>query len=92
MLLFLRAPSRYGLSSPAGLEQGRFIVQRDAAGKAVVINGIGNQGLLDNLGQGAKVRGIVLPAASAKNKSTSGNGMGLDNFKQIVRAFARGGR
>ena len=47
MLLFLRPPSRYGLTSPAGLQQGRFIVLRDAVGRATAMNEIGNQGLLD---------------------------------------------
>lgn len=87
MLLFLRSPSRYGLTSPAGLQQGRFIVQRDGTGKAVAINGIGNQGLLDNLGQGARSRGVVLPSASQKIKSNTGNAVDLDSLKQIVRAF-----
>jgi hypothetical protein len=92
MLLFLRAPSRYGLTSPAGLQQGRFTVQRDAAGKAVAINGTGNQGLLENLGPGAHSRGVVLPAASQKIKPRTGNAVDLDSLKQIVRAFAGAGR
>ncbi len=92
MLLFLRPPSRYGLTSPAGLQQGRFIVQRVAAGRAMAINGAGNQGLLDNLEQGARVRGVVLPAVSEKLKLKSGNPLDLDGLKQIVRAFARAGQ
>lgn len=92
MLLFLRPPSRYGLTSPAGLQQGRFIVQRDATGKAAAINGIGNQGLLDNLSQGARSRGVVLPSASQKIKPNTGNALDLESLKQIVRAFAGAGR
>jgi hypothetical protein len=92
MLLFLRAPSRYGLTSPAGLQQGRFLVRRDPGGKGIAINGIGNLGLFDNLGQGAKARGVALPGANAKINSTPRNGVDLNNLKQIVRAFAGGGR
>lgn len=46
VLLMMLKPSRYGLSSPAGLEQGRFRMQQDAQGNVVVVNGWNNMGLL----------------------------------------------
>ena len=49
VVLMLLAPSEYGLSSPAGFEQGRFRVQQDAQGNLTVLNGRSNRGLLANL-------------------------------------------
>jgi len=42
LLLLMRAPSRYGLSSPVGLEQGRFRIERDPGGREMAANGRGN--------------------------------------------------
>src|SRR6267142_101730 len=39
LLLFLNPNSPYGLTSPVGLEQGRFRVERDAKGNAFASNG-----------------------------------------------------
>ena len=39
LLLLMNAPSRYGLTSPVGIEQGRFRIQRDRSGRAVALNG-----------------------------------------------------
>ena len=39
LLLFLNPVSAYGLTSPVGLDQGRFRVVRDAKGKAFAVNG-----------------------------------------------------
>jgi hypothetical protein len=44
LLLLMNPPTRYGLSSPAGLEQGRFRIQRDGAGRETAVNGHGNAG------------------------------------------------
>ena len=49
LLLLMNPTTRYGLTSPAGLEQGRFRVTRDGAGRQVVANGRGNSGLFQGL-------------------------------------------
>ncbi|MFQ5694710.1 MAG: hypothetical protein ACE5HB_01840 [Terriglobia bacterium] len=46
LLLLLRKPSEYGLSSPIGLSQGRFRIRTDAEGNLHAVNGAGNLGLL----------------------------------------------
>ncbi len=46
LVLYLTRPSAYGLSSPVGLEQGRFRVMPDKSNQEVVLNGRGNAGLL----------------------------------------------
>lgn len=54
LLLLMIAPSRYGLSSPAGLDQGRFRIERDRKGRAMAVNGAGNFRLFDGLDAGTK--------------------------------------
>lgn len=49
LLLLMIAPSRYGLSSPAGLDQGRFRIERDRWGRETAVNGMGNFRLFDGL-------------------------------------------
>jgi hypothetical protein len=49
LLLLMIPPSRYGLSSPAGLDQGRFRIERDRRGRATAVNGMGNFRLFDGL-------------------------------------------
>lgn len=48
LLLMLGPVSPYGLTSPVGLEQGRFVITRDRAGNAQAANGRGNLGLFEN--------------------------------------------
>lgn len=66
VLLFMIAPSRYGLSSPAGMEQGRFRILRDGQGRELAVNGHGNARLFDGLEAQAARDGIVLSAASSE--------------------------
>jgi len=49
LLLFLPIPSKYGLSSPIGNEQGRFHITSNGSGSPLVINEIGNIGLFTNV-------------------------------------------
>src|SRR5438270_2240341 len=42
LLLLLGPTSQYGLTSPVGLEQGRFRISHDASGQTVAVNGLGN--------------------------------------------------
>jgi hypothetical protein len=51
VVVMLRRPSQYGLTSPVGLEQGRFRVERDAANNRVVRNGSDNAGLFGTVDQ-----------------------------------------
>jgi hypothetical protein len=87
LLLFLRPPSQYGLTSPAGLQQGRFVIHRDAAGRAEAVNGDGNLGLFDRLPANAKAHRAVLPAASLSLASKRSGPVDVTVLKQVVRAF-----
>ena len=44
--LFLNPTTMYGLTSTTGLDQGRFRISADSAGNEVVVNNVGNYGLL----------------------------------------------
>lgn len=65
LLLLMIAPSRYGLSSPAGVEQGRFRIERDATGREFAVNSHDNLRLLDGVGAQIAKEGAVLSPASA---------------------------
>jgi hypothetical protein len=65
LLLMMIAPSQYGLSSPAGVEQGRFRISRDADGREVASNSRGNFGLLDGVGAVLAKEGAVLSPSAA---------------------------
>jgi hypothetical protein len=60
VLLLLSAPSSSGLSSPVGLEQGRFQLSADAAGNLYATNGRNNAGLLSGVAARANAKGIRL--------------------------------
>jgi hypothetical protein len=60
LLLMLGPVSKYGLTSPVGLEQGRFRIARDPSGEIVAVNGRGNVGLFQSTEARAKARGIKL--------------------------------
>jgi hypothetical protein len=57
LLLLLGPVSQYGLTSPVGLEQGRFRIQRNASGQAVAVNGKGNVGLFRSSAEPAESQG-----------------------------------
>lgn len=65
VLLMMIEPSRYGLSSPAGMEQGRFRIERDASGREFAVNSRNNLRLFDGVGAQMAKEGAVLSPASA---------------------------
>jgi hypothetical protein len=88
ILLFLRPVSRLGLTSPAGLEQGRFEITRPAKGRAIAVNGHQNVGLLEGLNESARAKRVVLPAASQRLRGQAKGPMDLEDMKQTIRAIA----
>lgn len=87
LLLFMRPPSRYGLTSPAGLTQGRFAIQRDASGKASALNENGNAGLFARLNETARAKGTTLPAVTQKWSQQTSGAVDLKDLKQTIRAI-----
>lgn len=60
VLLLLNPVSQYGLTSPVGLDQGRFRVFRNAKGQAFAVNGRDNLGLFEGVASGAAESGVRL--------------------------------
>lgn len=88
LLLFLRPESQAGLTSPAGLQQGRFEISRDAKGQLVAMNAEHNAGLFTNMASKAKQNRAALPATSSKLAAMTPGPVPLADLKQVVRAFA----
>jgi len=89
LLLVLNAPTRYGLTSPVGIEQGRFRIQRDRNGGFVALNGTGNLHLLDGVAEAAAKDGVALNARQADLVARHrGGAIELGALMAMFRAFA----
>ncbi len=89
VLLLLSTPNSNGLSSPAGLEQGRFQLSTDAAGTVFATNGRNNVGLLNGVALRAAEKGIRLAPRVAALASAQPQGpLALDDLIALIRQFA----
>ncbi len=89
-VLLMNAPSRYGLTSPSGMEQGRFRVRSDSTGRKVAVNGRGNA---------FRMRGVAAELAksgSALSQDASGlvakhqkGPIPVDDLVRLIRELAR---
>ena len=90
-VLLMNGPSRYGLTSPAGMEQGKFRVLRDASGREVAVNGRGNvflmRGVATNL---AKSGATLSPGASSLVAKHQKGPIPVDELVRLIRELARG--
>ena len=91
LILLLRPVSEYGLTSPAGLEQGRFRIMLDPkGGRATAVNGRGNFGLFDHVEQHAHARGVqLLPHTTAIIRQHAGGPLSLADLEDAIRTLAR---
>lgn len=87
LLLFIRPPSQFGLTSPAGLSQGRFAVHTDASGAPLATNALNNVGLFDSLQATAKTRGVTLSARSVKLSTQHQGAVPLRDFEETIRSL-----
>ena len=85
LFLFLPVPSRYGLSSPIGIEQGRFRIAREAGGSDTVANELGNAGLFNNVEQDANKAGTQLTTPQLRVATVQRGPVALDDFVSLVR-------
>ncbi len=89
VLLLLGAVSEYGLSSPAGMEQGRFRLSRDAQGNMTAANGLSNIGLFSGLASQAKQAGAKFSSATATTIAQPKPGpVSLTQLEEIIRQFS----
>lgn len=91
VLLFLNRVSSYGLTSPVGLDQGRFLVMRDAKGEAFALNGRHNSGLFDQVASHAASRGIVLSRQAQAMMAKPGGQVMLGALEDAIGALVGAG-
>ena len=85
IVLLLRKPSAEGMTSPVGFDQGRFLVERDAAGNRTVRNSMDNAALFDGIdaaSPGLKAR--LSPALQRLVAEHRTGPIAYDQFKSIV--------
>ncbi|MGD0922574.1 MAG: hypothetical protein ABSA70_12540 [Terriglobia bacterium] len=87
LLLFLVEPSRYGLSSPIGGEQGRFHILQDQRGNDLVENDWGNAGLFRNLAPEAARAGVSLSPRQLSLAGVRHGPVPLEDLVSVVRQF-----
>jgi hypothetical protein len=89
IVLFLGPVSEYGLTSPVGLEQGRFRVYADQKKQVVAANGRGNRGLFNSVVQRAKAQGVTLtPRTLQIAQKTPASPLLLSDLEDAIRTFA----
>jgi hypothetical protein len=88
LVLLLGPVSEYGLTSPVGLEQGRFFVSRDPKGNPLAVNGRGNLGLFDSVESRAQRSGLQLsPRTSALARRPPSGPVPLADLEDAIRTF-----
>lgn len=60
VMLMLLTPNRYGLTSPVGMDQGRFRIFRDREGSELAVNGTGNFQLFSGMRDQLQAKGAML--------------------------------
>jgi hypothetical protein len=89
VLLLLIAPSQYGLTSPAGMEQGRFRIAPQGDGKLLATNGFGNAGLFRGLETHLRAKGLLVTPAVQEMIAKPGPGpVSLEHLKSLIRTIA----
>ena len=90
LLLMLGPVSQYGLTSPVGLQQGRFQITRNNKGETMAVNGNGNLRLFEATEQRAQVRGVKLSQRVTMMVRQSRPGpVTLADLEDAIRTFAR---
>jgi hypothetical protein len=88
VLLFLNRPTSLGLTSPVGLDQGRFRVVKNRRGESVALNGNGNSNLLNGLIESGTLNTSTLSARSRSTMQGFAKGpIDLSALKESVRVL-----
>ena len=89
LILFLGPVSEYGLTSPVGLEQGRFRIYADQKKQVVAANGRGNVGLFHSVVTRAHSHGVTLsPRILKMAQQTPAAPLLLSDLEDAIRTFA----
>lgn len=92
LLLFLNPVSAYGLTSPVGLDQGRFRILRDVKGNRFALNGRGNSGLFIDIANKVGNLGVIVSKQAREMLAKPAGRAPLDAFEETIQALARGSR
>jgi hypothetical protein len=87
LMLFLPSPSKYGLSSPVGIEQGRFHITRTAEGEDTIANEIGNAGLFKDVENTVFMSGIRLSTKHRRLIEIQNGPVPLEEFTELVKSL-----
>lgn len=88
VLLVLIKPSKYGLTSPAGMEQGRFLIGLQRAGELTATNGLNNGGLFRGLNPQLLAKGIHVAPEVHDMLTKPGTGpVSLEHLKGLIRSI-----
>lgn len=90
LLLFLLRPNSAGLSSPAGLEQGRFRLTSDSSGNLYATNGRNNAGLFNGVASRVTAKGLRLSLRSEALIAAPppSGAVALEDLRDLVKQFA----
>ena len=87
LLLLMNKPSRLGLTSPVGLEQGRFTIRRDGTGTTFAVNGRGNVGLFSDVQPQLQQRKARLSAGAAKTVQRKHGAVRMEELAEVIRGL-----
>ena len=87
LLLFLPAASQLGLSSPVGIEQGRFHIATGSGSTAMVANEFGNYGLFKDVEKSASKSGIRFTKRESQTAATKNRPVPLNDFVSLVQSL-----
>jgi len=90
LLLFLNPNSSYGLTSPVGLDQGRFQVSHDPKGNRFAVNGRGNLGLFNQVPSKAASRGVTFSRQAQAMMAKPQRQVPLDSLEEAIITLAGG--
>lgn len=91
LLLLLNPETSIGLRSPVGLEQGRFRIVRDAAGRSLAVNLPHNAALFRDLLPRLQAKGVKLSARLAARVAEPPPGpIALEDLRELILLLAAG--
>jgi hypothetical protein len=90
LLILLNPVGELGLTSPAGMEQGVFQIQRGTDGLALAVNGRDNYGLFLGIPKQLQDRGAALSPSLAATAARHRRGpVRLETIEEIIRSSLR---
>jgi hypothetical protein len=88
VLMILYKTSQFGLTSPAGMEQGRFRIEPGSTGILAATNGFGNAGLFRGLDSQLRSKGLLLsPEVQTLLARVGAGPIGLEQLKILIRGI-----